>query len=39
MDSGAAKVTTDFTDKRTFGNHTGLQYFSSKQINRKQLYL
>lgn len=33
MDSGAAKITTDFTDKRTFGNHRGLQYFHlNKQI-------
>lgn len=29
MDSGTAKVTTDFTDKITFGNHKGLQYFST----------
>lgn len=35
MDSGAAKLNTDFTDKRTFGNHRVLKYFSSKQINRK----
>lgn len=35
MDSGAAKVTTNFTGKRSFGNHRGFQYFSSQQINRK----
>lgn len=35
MDSGTARVTTEFINKKCFGNDSGLQYFSFKQANRK----
>lgn len=35
MNSGTARVTTEFINKNPFGNDRGVQYFSSKQTNRK----
>lgn len=35
MDSDTAGISTEFINKKPFGNDRGLQYFPSKQRNRK----